>query len=174
MQKKSIEDFKKKTYSNPIVAEIMGRRQMLKKSITDFKAKTYGKPIVAEGRWEVGYAADHLAANINVSSIATKLIQEAGRWCTSFASDFLVQWIPIANGLEDGTLRSKRKIFGFRESGVDHEGFLLNRYTTYSDSVTAAYYYRSIWRLDIDCETNENGEVFPGAAIKFTLYECDR
>ena len=34
-----------------------------------------------EGKWE-----------INTSFILTRLIQEAGRWCESFASDLFVQW----------------------------------------------------------------------------------
>ena len=59
---------------------------------------------------------------INESSILTKLIQEAGRWCENYASDLFIQWkYRIDSKIEDGTIETTREIFAFRENGVDHK-----------------------------------------------------
>ena len=148
---------------------------MVKTKVTDFKKNEfYGRTIEETGRWTYNSQKGCYVGEINWSSIITKLIQEAGRWCVYYASDLFVQLHPIVNALENGTLRSRNEIFGFRESGVDHDSFILSRYKTQNESCIASYYYRSIWRLDIECETDEYGNIFNGASIKFALYECDR
>ena len=70
-----------------------------------------------EGKWE-----------INTSSILTRLIQEAGRWCEYYASDLFVQWkYKIDQKLDNGTLYTDTFVFAFRDSGVDHEEFFSER-----------------------------------------------
>lgn len=147
---------------------------MKKTSINDFKKKLYEQKLEAEGRWRYSYDGSKLVGEINLSSIETKLIQEAGRWSKRFASDLLIDLWPIIRGLEDGTLRSTSILFGFREDGVDGASFVLARYSTPQDALIAQYYYRAIWKLDVEVETDDGDAVFIGGDIKVSLYECDR
>ena len=85
-----------------------------------------------EGKWEINY-----------SSILTRLIQEAGRWCESYASDLFVQWkYGIDQKLDNGTLYTNTFVFAFRDSGVDHEEW-------YENHKNERNYYRAVWYLDV-------------------------
>ena len=85
-----------------------------------------------EGKWEINY-----------SSILTRLIQEAGRWCESYASDLFVQWkYKIDQKLDNGTLYTNTFVFAFRDSGVDSEEWYENHKNEHN-------YYRAIWFLDV-------------------------
>ena len=78
------------------------------------------KIIVGNGR----YDSRKNKWEINTSSILTRLIQEAGRKCESYASDLFIDWIEINNKLENGTMKTSDYYFGFRRNGVDHKGFV--------------------------------------------------
>ena len=98
-----------------------------------------------EGKWEINY-----------SSILTRLIQEAGRWCESYASDLFVQWkYRIDQKLDNGTLYTDTFVFAFRDSGVDHEEWYENHKNEYN-------YYRAVWFLDV---------VVDEGKIKMTLHK---
>ena len=98
-----------------------------------------------EGKWEINY-----------SSILTRLIQEAGRWCESYASDLFVQWkYKIDQKLDNGTLEIDTFVFAFRDSGVDSEEWYENHKNEHN-------YYRAVWFLDV--EINEG-------KIKMTLHK---
>ena len=85
-----------------------------------------------EGKWEINY-----------SSILTRLIQEAGRWCESYASDLFVQWkYGIDQKLDNGTLYTDTFVFAFRDSGVDSEEWYENHKNEHN-------YYRTVWYLDV-------------------------
>lgn len=98
-----------------------------------------------EGKWEVNY-----------SSILTRLIQEAGRWCEHYASDLFIQWkCNIEQKLDNGTLETGTLVFAMRDSGVDHKEWYENHKDEHN-------YYRAVWFLDV--ETNEG-------KIKMTLHK---
>ena len=85
-----------------------------------------------EGKWEINY-----------SSILTRLIQEAGRWCESYASDLFVQWkYGIDQKLDNGTLYTDTFVFAFRDSGVASEEWYENHKNEHN-------YYRAVWFLDV-------------------------
>ena len=85
-----------------------------------------------EGKWEINY-----------SSILTRLIQEAGRWCEHYASDLFVQWkYRIDQKLDNGTLYTDTFVFAFRDSGVDSEEWYENHKNEHN-------YYRAVWFLDV-------------------------
>ena len=85
-----------------------------------------------EGKWEINY-----------SSILTRRIQEAGRWCESYASDLFVQWkYGIDQKLDNGTLYTDTFVFAFRDSGVDSEEWYENHKNEHN-------YYRAVWFLDV-------------------------
>lgn len=120
----------------------------------DFSTMAYGvTPIEADGR----------DFSINYSSILTKLIQECGRLCESYASDLFVDWNIINEKLQDKTLETSTHLFGIREMGVDHNAFVLSRYN--NSGRYAKYEYRKIYRLDI---------VVEGDSIRMILYEIER
>ena len=114
---------------------------------------------------------------INLSEIYTILIQEAGRWCESYASDLLHDIASIKAALdypeEWEKCRHFRKTdngndsvyfrFGFRAGGVDHkeyiESAMKNEYEKY-------YYYRSIWDLTIEKDATRKNRII--ATLKRT------
>ena len=120
----------------------------------DFSTKTYYSRVIEErGR---GF-------DINYSSILTKLIQECGRLCESYASDLFITWNRIVRELERGTMKTSDYLFGIRETGVDHTEFVLSRYN--NNGYQAMYEYRKIYRLDIIVEDD---------LIRMKLYEIER
>ena len=120
----------------------------------DFSRMAYGsKAIEAEGR----------DFNINYSSILTKLIQECGRLCESYASDLFIDWNIIDEKLQEKTMETSVYLFGIREMGVDHNPFILSRYN--NNGCRAKYEYRKIYRLDVIVE---------GDSIRMGLYEIER
>lgn len=112
------------------------------------------KPIVETGERSYYEAPGFY---INYSSILTKLIQEAGRYCESFASDLFIDWRGIDSKLGDGTMETTSYLFGFRESGVDHIDYV---WSHLENSIIDHYYYRSIWKLDIEVyEENDRDRI---------------
>lgn len=135
---------------------------MERKTVNDFKvAFIADPPITASGR----------GTEINYSSILSRLIQEAGRWCKSYASDLFIDWRSIDEAIRNDGLESGSHLFGFRESGVDGERFILSRYAHRADYGDAGLEYRSIWRLDIDVDNDTEGG---WQDIRMSLYEVER
>ena len=120
----------------------------------DFSEKKYkSRAIEAYGR----------NFDINYSSILTKLIQECGRWCESYASDLFISWNSIIKKLEEKTMKTSAYLFGIREMGVDHDEFVLSRYN--NSGYFAMYEYRKIYRLDVKVDED---------VIKMELYEIEK
>ena len=119
----------------------------------DFSKIAYGaKVIEAQGR----------DFDINYSSILTKLIQECGRLCESYASDLFIDWNSIVQKLKDKTMETSTHLFGIREMGVDHNEFVLMRYNNYTH---ARHEYRKIYRLNI---------IIDDDLIRMELYEIQK
>ena len=79
---------------------------------------------------------------INMSSIYTKLIQEAGRFCDAYASDLLYDINAIEECIE--RQKSTTKYIAFRRHGVDGNSFIEVR-TPYEIAE-----YRAIYQVDIE------------------------
>lgn len=96
--------------------------------------------------------------SINVSSILSKLITEAGRWCEDYASDILFyiddlkklfrQKPVTGDGMEDVVI-----IMGMRQNGVDY-GETVTTYFAKHPFDSDSYYYRALWVLRV--ERNDN------------------
>lgn len=85
--------------------------------------------------------------NVNLSSILSFLIGEAGRWCESYASDLMITWDTVRSALVDMTTDenepSERVImFGFRQLGVDSNQFVYSRLSAKEYISPLDYYYR--------------------------------
>ena len=123
-----------------------------------FHAYGYSEPIESNG-----YLEDNGKFYINYSDILTRLIQEAGRYCESYASDLFIDWHIIENDLNEGATITESKLYGFRQSGVDHLDFI---YSRFSNSCPHHYHeYRSIWKLDIEVTDDD----YYGKKIKMSL-----
>lgn len=112
--------------------------------------------ITAEGyQWE-----------INWTSIQSKLIYLAGRYCDRFASDINIDVFTIMKQLEHRVLKSGTHLYGFREDGVDSNSFVINRYSRqYEYSNLYGAQYRALWRLDIEVRDGD---------IEMKLYPVER
>ena len=124
---------------------------MFKKEYTvnDLKmGKVYAE---TDGRWS-NYAGKY---DVNYSTILTKLIQEAGRWCESYASDLFFDWIHVENILSNREAKNEKLVFGFRKYGVDHLEYSLHQL----NSGCSSDYYRSIWMLEILVDNDDNDKL---------------
>lgn len=137
-----------------ITATGKGENKMKKEySFDDFKMNEYAhKPITASG-YISAYSGRF---DVNTSSILTRLIQEAGRFCEHFASDLFIDWKSIESFIDEsaGKMESKTFLLGFREYGVDGNSFIFSRYNG-GAYLCPEKEYRSIWRLDIDARGDE-------------------
>jgi hypothetical protein len=97
------------------------------------------------------------AETVNVSDIATKLIQTAGRFCKHYASDFLISWEDVTTALKSHDFKEALQnkdidglyvTFGFRESGVDHSAWIQNQHSQYQIGYCEQY-YREIYTVGI-------------------------
>jgi hypothetical protein len=100
------------------------------------------REIVAGDVKEIGcYNAQSHKWDINYSSILTKLIQEAGRWCEHYASDLFIYWSSIVEKLDNGTMETSQYVFAFYDSGVADK----NSY----EHCQNRNIYRKVWFLDV-------------------------
>ncbi len=105
--------------------------------------------------------------SINVSAIASFLINEAGRWCEGYSSDFLFTWDEVRKAIDShiaGTNSDKDIfVFGFRRYGVDHDNYVFNRMRQFAD---VDEYYRKIYAVQVHSKQQKNGYRKIGVALK--------
>ena len=93
----------------------------------------------------------------NFSSEWSRLSNEAGRWCESYASDILIDFESIKAYLErlaSGEESEGREFwFGFRQSGIDHLAFIQSR----TEREYASHVYRAVWRWRFIIEERRYG-----------------
>ena len=95
--------------------------------------------------------------NINVSSISTRLIQETGRFCERFASDFIISWDTVRKQLEPRVIEKPYRaieIFGIRRSGVDHNSFFMShlRNNSRNGFFCCERVYRKVLALEVSIQ----------------------
>lgn len=118
-------------------------------TIHDFSMNTYAyKPITADG-YISHYSGKY---EINYSSVLSCLICAAGRYCESYASDLFIDWNTVLEFIDsasetDDDMKTSF-LFGFRESGIDHNSFVFSHYD--SAGQYAQYRYRAMYRLDVE------------------------
>lgn len=106
---------------------------MMKKTYTleDFTMESVMKE--ATGNWSGDIFSGEKCWNINYSDILTFLIQKAGTICKNYASDLFISWSSLENEMkkEGQEYAGGKYLFGFRESGVDHDNYVLSRLNNY-------------------------------------------
>ena len=146
-------------------------------TIDSFKENPYNKENNLHIKESAILYPGNTSENINTSFILTKLIQEAGRWCRSHASDLFIWWTSFEENLNyesllagDGTVSF---LFGFHERGVDNAQSICNKYNSAHPSYLPRYEYRSIFRLDVTSKLAPDSEL--GAmCLEMDLYEVER
>ena len=124
--------------------ELQTEMEIKNEMINDCAEELHGTIRAKGHRW-----TGHDDFEINTSSILTKLIQDAGRFCESYASDLFVQWdYEVERRLKDGSIRTTTQVFAMRENGVDHKEW----YEMHKDETR---YYRAVWFLDITVDGND-------------------
>ena len=120
-------------------------------TVNDFTFNDYAwKPITDTGR----RSSSSGAYEINYSSILTRLIQEAGRYCERYASDLFIDWSCVLDWISSADAGDEKSfLFGFRENGVDHDAFVLSRFN--GSYCCPEKEYRSMWRLDISTDYDD-------------------
>lgn len=125
------------------------------------KLRPIGKPIRADGYW---YTYEN-HWDINYSSILTRLIQSAGRFCKNYASDLFIDWMNIEKRLTEENLYTDgvyEYLFGMRKQGVDHASYILSNV---NNGRYISDYYSEMFKLTVkvvnDTITMELVEVYP-------------
>lgn len=113
--------------------------------------------IRTEGRWSIPLFACVPQWDLNYSDILTKLIQYAGRYCESYASDLFIIWnYCVERKLKNPDLESFTLKFGFREMGVDEEvSYDPDRNTVTRHLNENYYYYRKVATLEVNIDDNK-------------------
>ena len=109
------------------------------------KVKPVNKPIRADGYWST--YENHW--DINYSSILTRLIQSAGRFCKNYASDLFIDWISIEKRLTEENLYTDgvyEYLFGMRKQGVDHMSYILSNA---NNGKYLSDYYSEMFKLTV-------------------------
>ena len=86
--------------------------------------------------------------DISYSDILTYLIQTAGRVCKHYASDLFITWCGLTETLREFDCSNEKILFGFRESGVDSNTFVLSRLNNYGKEGLDAE-IKELYLLDI-------------------------
>ena len=96
---------------------------------------------------------------VNLSGIATYLIQSVGRFAEKYASDFLVGWESVKNHIKDGECKSSYiELFAIRRYGVDGELFFMERMRQWIKPASLDKYiyvereYRQVLAVKIDVD----------------------
>lgn len=103
------------------------------------------KPIRADGYW----SSCENQWDVNYSSILTRLIQSAGRFCKNYASDLFIDWMNIESQLTGENTYYEDKyeyLFGMRKQGVDHASYILSNA---NNGKCLSDYYSEIFKLTV-------------------------
>ena len=112
---------------------------------------------------EEGYVTRNHNTQINLSSIATLIIQNVGRFCEHYASDFLIDWQNVQDAITDPNPNAKPVYvwMGLRESGVDGLAFIANRIAE------TTHYYRRLYSIRITHEKSDNYDAAAEIIVQF-------
>lgn len=104
--------------------------------------------------------------NVNLSSIATCLIQNVGRFAEHYASDFLITWKHVEALCQKHDIAPEEDsviFFGIRKSGVDHTAYLISRlknwYGPYNPYPNPDGTYRKCFAVHITAESGYLPEI---------------
>lgn len=118
-------------------------------TLEDWKVDTERCRYHASGTWSVPIFDTEPQWNLNYSDILTCLIQVAGRYCESYASDLFIHWKELEKRLRDRNYKGETIVFGFRDMGVDTNDWVVKNYNE-----SGSYYYRKIITLEIVIKGN--------------------
>lgn len=106
---------------------------------------------------------------INYNHILTKLIQEVGTHCKSYASDLFLDWHQLILRMSSSNFTSETLMFGIRETGVDHESFIsarLSKKNNIEDEIENIY-VGGIWMLEVEVINGMNDKAMRPVEMRF-------
>ena len=117
------------------------------------------KPIIERGYCDDLYRGAYGWSGLNDSDIWSSLIGAAGRFCERFASDLLIDYESYIRLLPElvGNRIEHTWLFGFREYGVDGNGFVESRL---EHSRYGRQEYRQLWALRLEYDTDGEYDEF--------------
>ena len=124
-------------------------------TFSDFDPKslnTYNpmKSLKAGGQLiEKPYRFSNEVWQINYSSILTRLIQLAGRFCESYASDLFIYWDKFDPKKKDENYKGEYLLLGMHDTGIDYNESVLKNYNN------NIYFYRKIVSIETVVENNK-------------------
>ena len=108
--------------------------------------------------------------DVNYSDILTKLIQDAGRICDSYASDLFIHWkYDIVDKMDNNELTTSTYEIGFRQSGVEMGEKGSERWNTRLETFGSEIV--KMMELEIICGKHD---MFGDYDITFNLYGKER
>lgn len=125
-------------------------------TVQDFALTEENICMTAFGYWESNPDPAMEKYCINYSSILTRLIQEAGKHCNSYASDLFVSWELIVKEFKNIEYKGGRYLFGFRDTGVDHDTYVINAFNNQNVLGDVKKRYKTLWILEINIENPES------------------
>lgn len=111
-------------------------------------------PDAARVLYEIDRAERMAELSINLSSEISALIKAAAFYCDRYSSDIAYDIRYLQKLLSEPGDYEESMFFGFRDSGVDHAGFVALRAGTGTDDEIARTYL-SLWRLDVEKKDGE-------------------
>ena len=105
--------------------------------------------------------------DVNMSSIYSFLIQEAGRWIERYSSDILYGFKNINEFLSENGAFEYTEYFGMRENGCDHFSYIKNNLI---DNKYQSTYYRKIYAVQMKTILCEYGEKLEITLNKVNIY----
>lgn len=139
-------------------------------TLEDFTLKSVMKE--ETGRWSNDIFSGEKCWNINYSDILTFLIQKAGTICKHYASDLFISWSSLEKELKEQGIAygGGKYLFGFRESGVDHDTYVLSRLNNYGVEGLKSN-IKELYLLEISIKREES--LYIGDEIKMQLGKID-
>lgn len=123
----------------------------IEKHKDDYSYRSHYAPLMTEK----GTITNDKSANINLSSIASLLIENIGRFCERYASDFLIDWKRVEEAIRVMNPYAKPVYIwlGLRRNGVDSESFIASRITESSS------YYRRVYSIRVTYDAPDYGAI---------------
>lgn len=106
--------------------------------------------------------------SLNCSTILSRLIQEAARWCRTYSSDLFIWWQSIMDDIQYETLpdcdTEMKYVFGFTESGILNASQVMVKYDAHNKAA-----FRAVWKLSVFVTVSDERK-----KVRFELCEVGR
>lgn len=111
-------------------------------------------------------AVEDIESCVNLSSILSKLVSEAGKLCNAYASDLFHEWRNVLADINKKKSGITSYLFGFYDSGVDSTQEVINQLCNGNKLER----YNKVYRMDVSVGALD---VHEEAYLRASLYQVD-